>query len=247
MCFLHSLGWRPCKVVCPSTVQTTGLTASNTFFCVRACVCMFCSTTHYATISHQPLPTTPQPSTCVAWLQAAPKAQVAVLTMHSVTALMTSQAAPKAQLDVLTMHSVTALMTSQAAAEEPASAATAGTHVTIAPTDETEPSAEEHDAATTIQASYRGHQVRKSVAEEQQAATKIQAGFRGHQVRKVPCSSLSGSHAPPPLATNGQACAWPSSPQGNRARFFDWIFFVCVWWRMPLGCPLSSHGFCHQP
>ncbi|XP_052085820.1 doublecortin domain-containing protein 2-like isoform X1 [Mytilus californianus] len=67
---------------------------------------------------------------------------------------------------------------------------------------------EEHQAATKIQANYRGHQARKEVndlktkketdekkkkedeqrakqaKEENQAATKIQAGFRGHQARK---------------------------------------------------------------
>ncbi|XP_064653020.1 uncharacterized protein LOC135503391 [Lineus longissimus] len=43
---------------------------------------------------------------------------------------------------------------------------------------------EETEAATKIQATFRGHKARKELAEETEAATKIQAGFRGHKARR---------------------------------------------------------------
>ena len=49
------------------------------------------------------------------------------------------------------------------------------------------------EAATTIQAAFRGQQVRRSNADQAAAATKIQAAFRGQQVRKsLPGTSPHG-------------------------------------------------------
>ncbi|KAJ3282379.1 hypothetical protein HK104_010918 [Borealophlyctis nickersoniae] len=43
---------------------------------------------------------------------------------------------------------------------------------------------EGQEAATTLQAAYRGHQVRAALTEEAEAATKLQAAWRGYKVRK---------------------------------------------------------------
>ena len=44
---------------------------------------------------------------------------------------------------------------------------------------------EQEEAATKIQALFRGHLVRKDPTNKKQEATKIQALFRGHLVRKI--------------------------------------------------------------
>jgi len=58
-----------------------------------------------------------------------------------------------------------------------------------------DPSTEQ--AATKIQAAFRGHQSRKEsrqIKQENEAAVKIQAGFRGHQTRKDLKERKSGDH-----------------------------------------------------
>merc|ERR1712244_98228 len=42
----------------------------------------------------------------------------------------------------------------------------------------------EEEAATKIQAQWRGHEARKSLKMQDEAATKIQAQWKGHQTRK---------------------------------------------------------------
>ena len=84
---------------------------------------------------------------------------------------------------------------------------------------------QEHRAAQSIQAHYRGYQARKSygqVKEQTHAATKIQANFRGHQARKDYQQRLSAqatSNAPntflpppPPPTTTTTATTAPPPP-----------------------------------
>jgi len=52
---------------------------------------------------------------------------------------------------------------------------------------------QEAEAATKIQATFRGSQVRKERQQEDEAATKIQAAFRGSQVRKESLSGFAGA------------------------------------------------------
>eukprot|EP00038_Savillea_parva_P000530 m.96763 g.96763 ORF g.96763 m.96763 type:complete len:897 (-) comp10181_c0_seq4:3624-6314(-) len=62
-------------------------------------------------------------------------------------------------------------------------------------TDDASAPSKDEEAATVIQAGFRGYQARKTVADQHRAATTIQAGYRGYKVRTSVVPELEAARA----------------------------------------------------